>query len=38
LKDPKSKGDLYVRVKVQIPKYLSSKQRELMEEVSKLKF
>lgn len=38
LKNPKTKGDLYVRVKVQIPKYLSSRQRELLEEASKLKF
>ena len=38
LKDPKTKGDLYVKLKVQIPKYLSSKQRELLEEVSKIKF
>jgi curved DNA-binding protein len=38
LRDPKDKGDLFVKVKVQIPKYLSSKQRELLEEVSKIKF
>ena len=38
LKDPKTKGDLYVRLKVQIPKHLSSKQKELLEEVSKIKF
>ncbi len=38
LKDPKTKGDLYVKLKVQIPKYLSSKQRELIEEASKIKF
>ncbi|MGE5248868.1 MAG: DnaJ C-terminal domain-containing protein [Bacteroidota bacterium] len=38
LKDPNVKGDLYVRLKVQIPKYLSPKQRELLEEASKLKF
>jgi curved DNA-binding protein len=38
LKDPKTKGDLYVKLKVQIPKQLSSKQRELLEEVSKIKF
>jgi len=38
LKDPKSKGDLYVKLKVQVPKYLSSKQRELIEEASRIKF
>ena len=38
LKDPKQKGDLYVKVKVQIPKYLSSKQRELLDEASRIKF
>lgn len=38
LKDPKTKGDLYVKLKVQVPKYLSSKQRELIEEASKIKF
>ena len=38
LKNPKDKGDLYVRLKVQIPKYLSQKQRELLEEASKIKF
>ena len=38
LRDTKQKGDLYVKVKVQIPKYLSSKQRELLEEASRIKF
>ncbi len=38
VRDPKSKGDLFVKIKVQIPKYLSSKQRELLEEASKIKF
>ncbi len=38
VKNPKDKGDLYVRLKVQIPKYLSAKQRELLEETSKIKF
>jgi len=38
LKNPNSKGDLYVRLKVEIPRYLSSKQRELLEEASKIKF
>jgi curved DNA-binding protein len=38
VKNRDEKGDLYVRLKVQIPKYLSSKQRELLEEASRLKF
>ncbi|MCK6539511.1 MAG: DnaJ domain-containing protein [Anaerolineales bacterium] len=38
LRDPKNKGDLFVKVKVQVPKYLTSKQRELLEEASKIKF
>jgi curved DNA-binding protein len=38
LKSPNNKGDLLVRLKVEIPKYLSSKQRELLDEASKLKF
>lgn len=38
LKSPDTKGDLLVRLKVEIPRYLSSKQRELLEEASKLKF
>jgi curved DNA-binding protein len=38
VKNQKEKGDLFVKLKVQIPKYLSSKQRELLEEVSKIKF
>ena len=38
LKDAKAKGDLYVKLKVQIPKYLSTKQRELLEEASRIKF
>ncbi|MDD2923176.1 MAG: DnaJ C-terminal domain-containing protein [Anaerolineales bacterium] len=38
LKDPKTKGDLFVKLKVQIPKYLSSKQRELIEQASIIKF
>jgi curved DNA-binding protein len=32
------KGDLYVKLKVTIPKYLSTKQRELLEEASKIKY
>ena len=38
VKNPGEKGDMYVRLKVQIPKYLSAKQRELLEEASKIKF
>jgi curved DNA-binding protein len=38
LKNPSAKGDLFVKLKVEIPRYLSSKQRELLEEVKKLKF
>lgn len=38
VKDAKSKGDLYVKLKVQVPKYISSKQRELIEEASRIKF
>jgi len=38
VKNPKEKGDLFVKLKVQIPRYLSSKQRELLEEASKIKF
>src|SRR5687767_6031586 len=38
VKKPDEKGDLFVRLKVQIPKYLSPKQRELLEEASRLKF
>ena len=38
LKSPQSRGDLFVRLKVEIPRYLSSKQRELLEEASKIKF
>jgi curved DNA-binding protein len=38
LKKSDTKGDLYVRLKVEIPRYLSSKQRELLEEASKIKF
>lgn len=38
VKNTTEKGDLYVRLKVQIPKYLSPKQRELLEEASRIKF
>jgi len=37
LKSPSTKGDLFVRLKVEVPRYLSSKQRELLEEASKIK-
>ncbi|MDK1028440.1 MAG: J domain-containing protein [Anaerolineae bacterium] len=36
LKNPKTKGNLYVRVSVEIPRSLSSKQRELLEKASKI--
>lgn len=38
VKNRNEKGDLFVRLKIQVPKYLSSKQRELLEEASKIKF
>ena len=38
VKNQKEKGDLYVKLKIKIPKYLSAKQRELLEEVSRIKF
>jgi curved DNA-binding protein len=38
LKSPNTRGDLFVRLKVEIPRYLSPKQRNLIEEASKLKF
>ena len=38
LKNPNTKGDLFVKLKVQVPKYLSSKQRELLEEAARIKF
>lgn len=37
LKSPQAKGDLYVRVKVQIPKQLTAKQKKLVEELAKSK-
>ncbi len=37
VKNKNEKGDLYVRLKVQIPKHLSQKQRGLLEEASRLK-
>lgn len=38
VKNANEKGDLYIRLKVQVPKYLSPKQRELLEEASRIKF
>jgi curved DNA-binding protein len=38
LKNNEARGDLFVRLKVEIPRYLSSEQRELLEEASKIKF
>jgi len=38
LKNSNTKGDLFVKLKVQVPKYLSSKQRELIEEAARIKF
>ncbi len=38
IKSPNTKGDLFVRLKVQVPKYLSPRQRELLEEASRIKF
>lgn len=38
IRNSNEKGDLFVRLKVSIPKYLSSKQRELLDEASRLKF
>lgn len=38
LKDHNQKGDLFVKIKVQIPKYISSKQRELLDEASRIRF
>jgi curved DNA-binding protein len=37
LKNPQTKGDLYVRIKVQIPRQLTAKQKKLVEELAKLK-
>jgi curved DNA-binding protein len=38
LKSHTTKGDLFVKLKVKIPKYLSAKQRELLEEAARIKF
>jgi DnaJ-class molecular chaperone len=37
LRNPQAKGDLYVRIKVQIPRKLSSHQRDLLEQVKRLR-
>jgi curved DNA-binding protein len=37
VKNPQAKGDLYVRVKVKIPKQLSAKQKSMIEEAARLK-
>ena len=37
VKTAQSKGDLFVRVKVRIPKQLSDKQKQLLEEAARLK-
>lgn len=37
LKDPQIKGDLFVRIKVQIPKQLTPKQKKLLEEAAQTK-
>jgi curved DNA-binding protein len=38
IKNPNTRGDLFVKLKVQVPKYLSAKQRELLEEAALIKF
>lgn len=38
LKPPHTKGDLFVKLKPLVPKYLSPKQRELLEEAARIKF
>jgi curved DNA-binding protein len=35
IKNPQSHGDLYVRVKVKIPRGLSAEQRELFEKLAR---
>jgi curved DNA-binding protein len=37
LRSPQSKGDLFVRIKVRVPKDLTSKQRELLEQAARLR-
>ena len=38
VKNQKEKGDLFVKVKIQIPKYLSAEQKKLIDEASRIKF
>ncbi len=38
VKTPDTKGDLFVRLKVSVPRYLTARQRELLEEASRIKF
>ena len=38
LKSPHTNGDLFVKLKPLVPKYLSPKQRELLEEAARIKF
>jgi len=38
VKNQKEKGDLFVKVKIQIPKYLSAEQKRLIDEASRIKF
>lgn len=37
LRDPKTRGDLYARIKVQVPRNLSPEQRKLFEQLAKTK-
>jgi curved DNA-binding protein len=37
VKNPQVKGNLYVRLKIQIPRHLSARQRQLLEEASQIK-
>jgi curved DNA-binding protein len=36
IKDPQSRGDLFARVRVRIPRNLTPKQRELFEQLAKM--
>ena len=38
VKSPGTKGDLFVKLKVRVPRYLTAKQKELLEEVARIKF
>jgi DnaJ-class molecular chaperone len=37
LKSPETKGDLYVRVKLQVPRQLNARQKSLLEEAARSK-